>query len=245
MFENLKTDSTIKEENDFLGGSLLETDAYDMTIKVAYVDTSQGGAMSLNLEVVTGSGQTFKQSLWMTSGTAKGCKNYYLDKNQEKQYLPGFNQANAICLLSVGKEIADVPTEVRTINVYNFDLKKDVPTEKNVIVELLGKTISLAIEKQTIDKTAKNETTGKYEPTGETRDQNEISKVFRTKDHLTVVEIKGGATEASDDSFYNKWLAKNKGKVINKAKGNKAAAGAQAPIGANGTAAPKTNSMFN
>lgn len=242
MLDNLKVDPSIKQETDSLGGFILETDAYDMTIKMAYIDTSQSGAYSLNLEVVTGSGQTFKQSLWMTSGTAKGCKNFYLDKNDEKQYLPGFNQANAICLLSIGKNIADTATELKTIKVYDGTQKKEVPMEKQVVMELLNQPITLAIEKQTVDKTAKNKTTGNYDPTGETRNQNEISKVFRTRDHLTVVEITGGATEASDDSFYHKWLAKNKGKTVNKAKGVKEGTGTQAPI--TDTGAPKTNSMF-
>jgi hypothetical protein len=60
--------------------------------------TADSGAMALNIRAKTEDGKEIRQQLRMTSGTAKGCKNYYEDKNGEKKYLPGFLMANALSL---------------------------------------------------------------------------------------------------------------------------------------------------
>jgi len=222
MLENLKTDSSIEEENDVLGGNgPLDTDAYAMAIDMAYFDTAASGAISVNLTFTDATGRSVRQTIYVTSGTAKGGKNYYMVKKDgketgEKRYLPGFNIANAIALLSVGKEIADVETEEKTINVWNSELRKEAPAKKQLLTELMGSEITLGLVKQIVDKNVKNPSTGMYEPSGETREENEIDKVFRTKDHLTVAEIRADATEAA---FYDKWVAKNQGNTRNKAKG--------------------------
>ena len=152
----------------------------------------------------------------MTSGTAKGSKNYYEDKNGEKHYLPGFIAANAICLLTVGKEISQLDTETKVINLYSAEAKAEVPTKVEVIMDLLGQEIIAGIIKQTVDKTKKNEATGQYEATGETRDENEIDKFFRAKDRMTTAEIRAQAEEAT---FINAWEQKWAGKVKDRAKG--------------------------
>ena len=97
-----------------------------------------------------------------------------------------------------------------------------------------------------MDKRQKNESTGEYKPTGETRDENVIEKVFHDPTKMTVVEARQGATEPV---FYEKWLSKNKGQVRNKAKG---ADGKDAQSGRPGGGAPqsgnggqkKTSSLF-
>lgn len=222
MFDNLKTDASIEAEKDVLGGfGILDTDAYQFAIDMAYIDTADSGAMSLNLSLKTQDGATLRQTLWMTSGKAKGCKNYYVTQNGDKRYLPGFNQANAICLLTVGKEISDVGAEEKVIKLYDYEQKKEVPQTKQVLVELLGKEVTIGVIRQVVDKTAKADD-GSYKPTGETREENEIDKIFRTSDHMTVNEIKAEETEAH---FYDKWVDKNKGVTRNRAKGAKPGAG--------------------
>jgi len=107
MLNNLKTDSSIEEEKDVLGGrTVFPTGLYTMVIDMAYLDTSKGGAVNLNLTFKDASGRSFNQTLYLTSGTAKGGLNYYTAKDGTKRYLPGFNQANAICRLTTGKEIS-------------------------------------------------------------------------------------------------------------------------------------------
>lgn len=231
MFDNLRVDDTIVHDGDFLGGGsyLLDTDAYTMAIDMAYIDKSKGGAMSLNLVLKGKNNETIRQQWWMTSGEAKGCKNYYEDKKGTKNYLPGFSAANNFTLLAIGKDISSVNTEEKVLSLYDYGQRKEVPTKKQVIVELLGAEIIVGVEKQTVDKTAKNEATGNYEPTGETRQVNEIVKSFRAKDSLSAAEIRAEATEAV---FLPKWVEKNKGNVVDKSIGVAASKGSTGVAGA-------------
>lgn len=237
MLDNLKTDASIEDDKDILGGGgVLDTDLYDMVIEVAFLGTSKGGATSLSLHCKDANGRTFRNNLWITSGTAKGCKNYYIDSKDNKRYLPGFNVANAVTLLSLGKEISELTTEEKTLNLYDFEQKKEVPQQKDVIVDLTGAEITLGIMREIVDKTQQNDQ-GAYVPTGETREQNEIDKVFRTSDGFTVAEIKAEAPKAE---FKNKWLEKNQGNIRNKAKGVQPGNAPAAATAAQG-AAPATS----
>lgn len=238
MLDNLRTDSTVENEEDFLGGGILDSNLYDFVVNMAYFDVSKGGANSLNLELKTAKGQTMRTTLWITSGTAKGCKNYYEDKNGKRRYLPGFNQANAICMLGINKEISNVAPEKKVIKVYDFDAKKEVPQEKDVIMELIGAEITCGVIKQVVDKNVKN-ASGDYVASGETREENEIDKVFRTSDGFTVAELRAKETVAA---FKDKWEAKHAGVTRNRAKG----ADPSAPKGSStsAAAAAETESLF-
>jgi hypothetical protein len=213
MLDMLKTDSSIKEETDSLGGSyLLDSGVYDMIVDMAYIEVSKNGAVGLVLQFKGAGNESLKQTLWMTN---RDKLNYYVDNKGDKQYLPGFSQANALALLTLNKEISEVEPEPKTIKVYNYELKKEAPTEKQVITEMLGKAIKIGVFKQIVDKTAKN-AAGVYEPTGETREENEIGKLFHAESGLTVAEARNGETVGS---FVTEWEAKHKGTVRNKAKG--------------------------
>ena len=214
MFDNLKTDNDIQEQGDSLGGArVLDSGLYDMVIDIAYFDKSSGGAMSMNFVFTDGSTEV-KQTVWITSGDAKGNKNFYTDSSGTKQYLPGFNIANAICLLTVGKELADVAstTEKKVIKLYNYTEKKELPTEVTMATELLGKPITIGLIKQIVDKNVKD-ASGNYVPSGDTREENEVDRVFRQSDKMTVAEIK-----AKEDSvsFYEAWSSKWNGQVRDK-----------------------------
>ena len=223
MFANLATDNTIANEKDSVGGGskILESGIYNCTVAMAHATQSAGGAMGLVLTLKTDAGQEVKQTLWMTSGTAKGCKNFYEGKDGQKQYLPGFIAANSLCLLAAGKEIAQMDTETKVINLYSPEAKAEVPTKVEVLMDLLGKEIIAGIVKQVVDKTKKNDA-GIYEPTGETREENEIDKFFRARDKMTTAEIRAQAEKAV---FIDTWAAKFTGVTREKAKGAGAAAG--------------------
>lgn len=227
LLKNLKTDDSIANEKDSLGGGgVAESGLYPGKIKLAYLIKSQGGATGLVVNIK--GDREIRQTLWMTGGDAKGNKNFFVDKNGEKQYLPGFTLANSLALLAAGKEIAECDTETKVVNAYSVEAKAEVPTKVEMVMDLLDKDIIVGLIKQVVDKTAKNDT-GVYVPTGETREENDIDKFFRAKDRMTTAEIRGGAEEAS---FIVKWEEKNAGVTRQKAKG----------AGANGTAgAPKAN----
>jgi hypothetical protein len=239
LLTNLTTDDTIAGERDSVGGSVLDSGLYPSKITLAYLTKSDGGAVGLVLNAKSDQGREIRSTMWMTSGTAKGGLNTYTDTNGAKQYLPGFLMASSLSLLTVGKELNELVPETKVVPVYNKAAKAEVPTKVEMLTELLGQDILIGLLKQTVDKTVKNESTGKYEPTGETREENEIDKFFRARDRMTVAEVRAQATEAA---FAATWEAKHKGNTRNKAKGATGASGvAGAPKGAAAAAKPKTS----
>ena len=242
MLANLSTDASIATEKDSIGNSgPLSSGLYSCTVSMAYLNKSAGGALGLVLTLKTPEGKEVRQTLWMTSGTAKGCKNYYEDKQGAKQYLPGFTHANALCLLTVGKEISALETETKVVNVYSPEAKAEVPTKVEVLMDLLNQEIIVGLIKQNVDKTVKNDA-GVYVATGETKDENEIDKFFRAKDKMTTAEIRAQADEAA---FINSWEAKWKDKVKDRAKGAAAGLPGVPKLGGAPSAAKKpTTSLF-
>ena len=242
LLANLSTDSSIADERDSIGsGGPVDSGLYTCTVAMAHIIKSQGGAMGLVLTLKTEADKEIRQTLWMTSGTAKGGTNYYTDKNGAKQYLPGFVQANALCLLTVGKEISAMDTETKVINLYSPEARAEVPTKAEVLMDLLNQEITVGIIKQTVDKTVKNDA-GVYVATGETRDENEIDKFFRTKDRMTTAEIRAQTTEAV---FIDQWDKKWTGKTKDRAKGAAAGLAGVPKLGGAPSAAKKpTTSLF-
>lgn len=247
LLSNLATDNSIADEKDVIGGGsrVLESDVYGFTVQHAYVSKSDGGAIALNVLLKNDQGQQLRQQFWMTSALAKGGKNFY-EKDGQKNYLPGFIMANSLALLTTGKEISQLETEQKVIPLYNKDAKAEVPTKVEMLMDLVGKEILAAVIKQTVDKTKKNATTGAYEATGETREENEVEKFFRARDRMTTAEIRAQAETAV---FVDTWIENWKGKTKNKAKGagaaNTGSAGlpGKAAGAASGTAKP-TTSLF-
>ena len=235
ILSNVKVSDDVKEEKISLGaGGVWETNVYPCIIEAAYVSVAKTEAIFVNIHARREDGQVLKTALCVQSGKAKGSKNYWVDKkNGDKQYLPGFNQANAISLLSVGKGINELDEETKVIKLWDFDASKELPKEVPMLVELVNQEITLGVLKQVEDKNVKNEN-GDYVPSGETREVNEVERVFRTSDGLNTLEIKAGETEAV---FIHDWKKKWEGKVKNKSKGATAGTTAGAPAGS--AAAPK------
>lgn len=236
LLKNLETKANVEGEKDVLGGGgVLDTNVYPMKVKVAYFTSAASGAVAINLQGDV-DGKEVRQQFWVLSGNDKGNKNTYT-KDGKEYYLPSFLTANSLALLTVGKELSQLDVEKKVIKLYDFEAKEERPTEVDVLVELTGQMIQAGIQKQTVDKNEKGDD-GKYYPTGETREINEVVKFFRYDDGLTVPEIEKGVTEAK---FKDDWVAKWAGKVINKAKGNKDGAKSGLP---SGSAKTGTSSLF-
>lgn len=241
LLKNLKTDNTIGGETDSLGGAtILDSGLYTLTIEKAYLLPSAGGAAGLHLHTVTENGTPFRTTLWITSGTAKGSLPYYVDKNGDKKYLPGFLMANSIVQLITGKELADLDTEVKVISAWSADASAEVPTKVEMLMDLLGKEIYAGVIRQKVDKRKKNDATGEYESTGETREENELDKAFHAESHMTVTEIKANAETAT---FCDQWAKKNAGKIKDKTGGAKATGTAPGKPAATASK-PATKSLF-
>ena len=244
IFGNL-TNEGLEETTDRLGGfQIRATDIYPATIKAAYAGQSDGGARNVTIVVELPDGE-YSETIYVTN---KKGENWFLNQNDKskKVPLPGFTTIDDICLVTTGKPLAEQDSEEKVVKIYDFNERKELPKAVPMLVDLIGQTLFLGIVQQTVDKNQKNESTGEYEPTGETRDENVIEKVFHDPTKMTVVEARQGATEPV---FFEKWLSKNKGIVRNKAKG---ADGKGTQSGRPGGGAPqsgaggqkKTSSLF-
>ena len=241
LLANLTTDDSIANEKDSIGGSgPLNSDLYGLKVSLAYINKAASGALGLVAHFKTEDNKDLRQTFWMTSGTAKGCKNYY-EKDGQKNYLPGFIAANALALLTVGKEISQLETETKVVNLYSAEAKAEVPTKVEVVMDLLNQEIIAGVIKQTVDKTKKDEATGIYVATGETRDENEIDKFFRAKDRMTTAEIRAQAEAAV---FIDSWNTKWAGKTRDRAKGGASAGTPGMPKAAAAGTKKPTTSLF-
>lgn len=206
LFANLKSDGLEKSEDRLGGYQPLETDIYTGTIKAMYAGKSDGGAMSVSIIVDIGGGKEYRETLWVTN---KNGENFFLNQQDKtkKVPLPGFTVADDICLITVEKPLAEMDTEQRVIKLFNYDTKKEENTSVDMLIEAIGKPVSLGIVKELRNKSVKN-ADGKYEDTAETRTVNAIEKVFHPEAKMTVAEAREGANTAA---FWDNWSKRNKG----------------------------------
>jgi hypothetical protein len=183
--------------------------------------------MCLNIDLEGQNGEKYSEALYMTSGEDKGCKNYYEDKEKNKRFLPGFIHANALALLTAGKEIGLLDSEKKIIEIYNPETKKKEPQEVPMVMELLGQPIRVGILRVRKNKNTKSGE--KYVATNDEQISNEIDKFFRAEDGLTVPELAAGETEAKFlDEWKKRWDGKTKDQ-FKEVKGGAAAAKSGAP----------------
>lgn len=243
MFGNLSNDG-LEEATDRVGGfSLKDTGIYTGTVKLAYATTSKNGAQGVAVHIDLG-GHELRQTLWVTKTTGE---NFYVDKDKKKQPLMGYTLADDLCLVTTGFGLADQDVEEKVVKLWDSDSKRETNQNVACLVDVMGKEVSVAVFKQTVDKNEKN-AAGVYVPNGETREENEIDKFFHTDTRRTVVEIKAGL---DDGVHWDAWETKWKGRIRNKAKGAANGAGGNAgapgrPGGASagaagGTQAPKSS----
>lgn len=233
----LSIDNSIELDNDVVIGGGYEridhSDIYGFTVEYAYLRTAGSGALGLVLHMKSDGGANFRETMWMTSGTAKGGNNFYVDKNGKKQYLPGFTNANNLALLTVGKNIGELETEEKVAKLYDYEQQAEVPTKVQMFTDLVNQPIKAGILKQIVDRNVKNDA-GAYVPSGETREEYIVDKFFRARDNMTVAEILAQADEAS---FHEVWIEKNKDREVNRAKGAQGGAAPAAPTPAAPSAA--------
>ena len=242
LFGNLNNDGLEKSE-DRLGGGFKprETNIFPMEIVLFYAGQSKDGAKSITIHAKDGDG-VYRETIYITN---KKGENFFLNKDDKtkKVPLPGFTTVDDICLAATGFPLAEQVFEEKVFNIYDFDAKKEQPTKVMVATEVMGKTVSLGIQKVLEDKTKKNDQTGDYEPTGESKETNSIAKVFHTESKVTMAE----AREGKEAAFYHSWLERNKGQTYDKRKdksGNGKPASKAPPQAGGGAAQGATKSLF-
>ena len=214
-FANLKDDDSVQEAKDVIGGASkfgpVESDIYNTTINMIYTRTTDNGARYVCMTLKNEDGREIRvEDMLINSGNAKGNKNFYETKSGERRYHSGYTLINHLAMLTAGKHLSDLDTEEKVIKLWNYKSRSEEPTKVPVIAELLDKPISAAIFKKIEDKTAFDEASGNYLPTGETRTFNEVDKFFRASDKMTVSELKASADKAA---FYATWKERWVGKV--------------------------------
>jgi hypothetical protein len=231
MFQNFSTEN-LEDSKDVVGGGgfIKDTGIYKGTVKLAYAKdsgSSDAKAVALHIDI---DGTEYREDFWVIN---KKGENFYQDKKDAKKHhpLPGYTSIDDLCLLTCEKGLSDMEAEEKTVKLYDFEAKKELPTQVPVLSELIDKEITVAIVRQTVDKNTKQDD-GSYVPSGETRDENVIEKFFHEPTNLTVVEARAGIEEPA---FYDKWKTANEGKPPrNRSKGVTAGGGSAGRSGAPG-----------
>jgi predicted transcriptional regulator len=222
------------------GGFAWESGVYDATVKMVYLNQSASEAVSFNviLEKNGGNMAELRENFWIKSGKAKGNKTYYT-KNGKAYPLPGYSIANSMCVAVTGESLAKCmeSTEKKIINIWNPELKKEAPTERPVIMGLVGKPVKVAVHQVVEDKTAKNDK-GEYVPTGASRTVNQC-KFFGNAEGKTAEEI----TNNEDATRFDKWAQKNTGTIVDKSTKDKGSNSAASIMGSTPTNTT-TDSLF-
>jgi len=219
-FANLKTQG-LEQSEDRLGGGFQARDsgAYDMKVKVAYAGTSDGGAHSVTIHLVDSKGE-YRETIYITN---KNGENFFLNKDDKtkKVPLPGFTVINDICMMTTEQPLCDQVWEEKTVNLWDNDLKKEVPKAVMVCTSILDKEVTVGLL-QTLKNKGVKQPDGSYADGPEERTEVNISKVFHTETKYTMAEAIAGAQTAD---FYQKWVDKNTGAVIDKRSVKNGAAG--------------------
>jgi hypothetical protein len=184
---------------------------YPMKIKAAYMSTGATGSLSVKFVCETPEGREFNTAQCIQSGDAKGNKAYFVSGGK-KVMLPGWRIVHDILGLTAGIEMDDLDTEEKTIKIYDYDVKKEVATEVDMITDLIGEAVYMGI--QEVRKIKQVEGDNGWEDTkGDdlaVAINNEVDKVFSIEDKSTLAESKAG-----DDSeaTCTKWEKVNTDKV--------------------------------
>jgi len=221
MFDALTTEG-LEDSKDVLGGNFdpIPSNVYDGEIKIMYAGKSKtSDAQNVTVIFVT-DGKEVRETLYVTN---KAGQNFYPDKQDKtkKQPLPGFTLVDEMCMFGTEKGLAAQQTEEKMVNIWNNDERKEVPTPTEVLTDMTGKPMRLAILRQIVDK-QKKDANGVYQNTGETRTENAIDKAMHIDTGRTINEYKHGVETSV---FRDGWLKKNEGKDRPRAKGLTGAAG--------------------
>lgn len=210
LFGNLNIPTNVEQDSDFLGGTgALDSDIYPATITHVYSKVAASGARALAFKFelnVGGRNVPYSEDLYVTDKQG----NVSFTHNGSTRFLPGYNLINSITKALLGKEITQITSEKRVLPIYNYEMKKEVPTEVDAVTELFGKKVHIALQKVRKNKEVKD-ANGVYQPTAEERIYNSIDKILFEVDGK--IKTFNEATAQADATFAEGWLAKNKGNV--------------------------------
>jgi len=197
---------------DRIGGTALPTGIYELVVDMAYLDVSARGAKFLGLSLVGANGEKHKEKIYFTTGDAKKNVNFY-EKEGKKFQLAGYTLANELCLLTTGKllEQQEDSMEPKSIKVYDFNAKKEIPVQKQIFMNVLGKPVAVALTNSLENKNKKN-AQGNWVATTESRVAVGIRKFLETE---TLLSVKEKAEDATEAKWSKDWQEKFGDKQVN------------------------------
>lgn len=198
--------SKVEKEKDF-SKRTVDSDIYNATIKMIFAGQAKSGARNVTLQLKLADGRDYNEVVYLSN---KEGKNTY-EKDGKEFYLPGFLLINNLAIMSTGKSLFELEADVetRTVKLYDFDAKKEVATDVQAIVPMIGKAVLVAIQEEEYAKNKLNESTKTYEPTGEYGIKNTLVKVYDPETKRTAVEIR----DDKDATQHAAWLEANQGKL--------------------------------
>lgn len=193
------------ERDSLGGGGVFDTAVYPATIDTMYMTEAASGAVGVVINLII-NGRKYSETKYITN---KDGKNTFTDKKTNKeQYLPSLVQLDAFSKMMIGRPLQDADTQELTLNVYDWESRREVPTKCEVLTEFTNKPIFVAIQKVRKNKNTKVD--NKYVPTNEEQFSNEIEKFFN-EDGLTATE--SAAKTPITEKFLDQWTVKYAGKL--------------------------------
>ena len=198
--------ANVEKEKDF-SKRTVDTDIYGATIKMIFAGQAKSGARNVNIQLKLDNGKDYNETIYLSN---KEGKNTY-EKDGKEYYLPGYLLVNNLAIMTTDKPLAELESEVetRTVKLYDFDAKKEVSTDVPAVIPMIGKKVLIAIQEEEFEKQKMNDTTKKYEGTGEVGIKNVIVKAYDPETKRTAVEMRDDKEATQHDT----WLEANKGKL--------------------------------
>lgn len=159
MFDKLQIDES-SLNIDILSGSgekkkfgkIKDTGAYKVTVKKAYGEYSASGAMAIVLQLEADNGLSLNSKEYVCAGDAKA----------NKVMFTFAKYVNANDILGFGKK--PPRTETKQVMIFDYKSRQEVPQEKEVLVDWLGKSFTIVGFKLWEDKYGEESVSvGKFE----------------------------------------------------------------------------------
>lgn len=214
LFDKLTTEGMTIEKDSIGGGSrYFESGIYEAVLNAVYTLPPSEGSNAMGIVVeATMDGRKYRETFYVTN--RKG-ENFYTNSSGNKVPLPGFVIINDLCLCTTGKPLAQQETENRVFEMYSRAEMANVATSVPTLVDLLNQKVWLGVVKQEVNKRARNQATGAYEPINEKVTENVVDKVFHYETKMTTSEATDGKAEAK---FFEDWKKANDGRTRNRFK---------------------------
>ena len=196
----------VEQEQDY-SKRTVDSGAYEGEIKMAFAGAAKSGARFVTLQFKLANGKDYSETVYVTN---KEGKNTY-EKDGKEYHLPGYLLINNLAILTAGKGLHELAADVetRTVKLYDFDAKKEIPTDVPAIIPMIGKKVLITILEEEYAKTKLNDATKKYEPTGEYAVKNSLVKAYCPDTRKSPVELR----DDKDATALDAWLALNEGKL--------------------------------